>query len=139
MPSALASTPASGNTNCLCLRTGEGSVPKKALNSKGLAARGGPRETAEIPRHHRSYVTPSDMGLMSMPSKQVLLLELTVPREDSRRETDLVAECWRNGWKAHCEPVEMGYRGITGQSLHWVLGSLGICGQHRRRATKNNL
>ncbi len=50
---------------------------------------------------------------------------------------DLVAECWRNGWKARCKPTEVGCRGFAGQSLHRVLGLLGICGLHRRRAKKN--
>ncbi|KAK0155844.1 Coiled-coil domain-containing protein 171 [Merluccius polli] len=52
---------------------------------------------------------------------------------------DLVAECRRNGWKARCEPIEVGCRGFAGKSLHWVLGLLGICGQHKRRAIKNIL
>ena len=52
---------------------------------------------------------------------------------------DLVADCRRNGWKARCEPIEIGCRGFAGKSLHRVLGLLGICGLHRRRATKNIL
>ncbi|XP_056127556.1 uncharacterized protein LOC130105540 [Rhinichthys klamathensis goyatoka] len=89
-----------------------------------------------------------DMVLMSAASKQVVLLELTVPWEDRMEEAqerkrakyaDLVAECRRNGWKARCEPVEVGCRGFAGQSLHRVLGLLGICGLHRQRAIKNIL
>ncbi|XP_039504261.1 uncharacterized protein LOC120460516 [Pimephales promelas] len=89
-----------------------------------------------------------DMVLMSAASKQVVLLELTVPWEERMEEAqerkrakyaDLVAECRRNGWKARCEPVEVGCRGFAGQSLHRVLGLLGICGLHRQRAIKNIL
>ncbi|CAJ1075238.1 LOW QUALITY PROTEIN: uncharacterized protein LOC109089580 [Xyrichtys novacula] len=89
-----------------------------------------------------------DMVLVSASSKQVVLLELTVPWEDRVEEAqerkraryaDLVAECRRNGWKARCEPIEVGCRGFAGQSLHRVLGLLGICGLHRRRGTKNIL
>ncbi|KAI4881119.1 hypothetical protein NFI96_020517, partial [Prochilodus magdalenae] len=87
-----------------------------------------------------------DMVLMSGATKQVVLLELTVPWEDRMEEAkerkkakyaDLVAECRRNGWKARCEPIEVGCRGFAGQSLHRVLGLLGICGLHRQRAMKN--
>ncbi|XP_061902037.1 uncharacterized protein LOC133649222 [Entelurus aequoreus] len=89
-----------------------------------------------------------DMVLMSGTSKQVVLLELTVPWEDRMEEAqerkrakyaDLVADCRRNGWKARCEPIEVGCRGFAGKSLHRVLGLLGICGLHRRRAIKNIL
>ena len=89
-----------------------------------------------------------DMVLMSMASKQVVLLELTVPGEDRMEEAqerkrakyaDLVAECRRNGWKARCEPIEVGCRGFAGKSLHRVLGLLGIGGLHRQRAIKNIL
>ncbi|KAI4877591.1 hypothetical protein NFI96_020647, partial [Prochilodus magdalenae] len=50
---------------------------------------------------------------------------------------DLVADWRRNGWKARCETIEVGGRGFAGQALHRVLGLLGICGLHRRRAMKN--
>ncbi len=43
------------------------------------------------------------------------------------------------GWKARCKPIEVGCRGFAGKSLHRVLGLLGICGLHRRRAIKNIL
>ncbi|XP_038147774.1 uncharacterized protein LOC119787807 [Cyprinodon tularosa] len=89
-----------------------------------------------------------DMVLSSNSTRQVVLLELTVPWEDRIEEaqerkrakyTELVAECRRNGWKARCEPIEVGCRGFAGRSLHRVLGLLGICGLQRRRATKNIL
>lgn len=88
------------------------------------------------------------MVLMSEATKQVVLLELPVPWKDRREETQerkrakytpLVTECWRLGWKAHCEPTEVDCRGFAGPSLHRVLGLLGICGQQRGRATKNIL
>lgn len=46
------------------------------------------------------------MVLMSMASKQMVLLELTVPWD--AMYADLVAKCWRNGWKAHCGNAEVG-------------------------------
>ncbi|KAI4881121.1 hypothetical protein NFI96_020513, partial [Prochilodus magdalenae] len=34
-------------------------------------------------------------------------------------------ECRRNGWKARCEPIEVGCMGFAGQSLHRLhVGSL---------------
>ena len=89
-----------------------------------------------------------DMVFMSGASKQVVLLEITAPWGDRIEEAqerkrakyaDLVAECRRNGWKARCKPIEVGSRGFAGKSLHRVLGLLGICGLHRRRAIKNIL
>ncbi|KAL7854779.1 hypothetical protein SRHO_G00169690 [Serrasalmus rhombeus] len=87
-----------------------------------------------------------DIVLMSRATKQVVLLELTVPWEDRIEEAqvrkkakyvDLVAECWRNGWKARYKPIEVGCWSFAGQSLYWALGLLGICRLHRRRAMKN--
>ena len=88
------------------------------------------------------------MVLMSGATKQVVLLELTVPWEDRMEEAqerkrakyaELVAECRRNGWKARCEPIEVGSRGFAGQSVYRVLRLLGICGLQRRRAIRNIL
>lgn len=45
---------------------------------------------------------------------------------------NLVAKCWKNRWKACCEPIEMG-------SLDRLLGLLGIFRLHRQRAIKNIL
>ncbi|XP_015234767.1 PREDICTED: uncharacterized protein LOC107087608 [Cyprinodon variegatus] len=89
-----------------------------------------------------------DMVLSSTSTRQVVLLELTVPWEDRIEEAqerkrakyaELIAECRRNGWKARCEPIEVGCRGFAGRSLHRVLGLIGTCGLQRQRATKNIL
>ena len=54
--------------------------------------------------------------LISRQSRKVILIELTMPCEDWLEEAqerkrakyaDLVADCWRQGWKARCEPVEV--------------------------------
>lgn len=67
-----------------------------------------------------------DIVLISEASEQVILLELTVPWEDCIEEaserkrakyTELVEECRSNGWRARCEPIEVGCRGFIGQSL----------------------
>ena len=67
-----------------------------------------------------------DIVLILETSKQVILLELTVPWEDCIEEankrkrakyTELLEKCRSNGWRARCEPIEVGYRGFVGQSL----------------------
>lgn len=89
-----------------------------------------------------------DLVLTSESTKQVVLLELTVPWEDRIDEanerkrakySELTSECRDNGWKARCEPVEIGCRGFAGHSLQRVFKLLGIRGLQSRRATKNIL
>lgn len=45
-------------------------------------------------------------------------------------------ECQCNGWKAKCEPMEVGCRGFAGQSLCKAYNMLGTAGTRRRRAIK---
>ncbi|XP_029943214.1 uncharacterized protein LOC115385372 [Salarias fasciatus] len=87
-----------------------------------------------------------DVVLTSESTKQVVLVELTVPWEDRLEEAnerkrvkyaERVTECRSNGWKACCEPVEVGCRGFAGQSLSRTLKLLGVKGQLCRRAIKN--
>ena len=84
-----------------------------------------------------------DMVLTSGATKQMVILELTVPWEDRIEEAncrktakyqELVAECRINGWKARNEPFEVGCRGFTGRSLLNTFKTLGIRGQQCRRA-----
>ena len=84
-----------------------------------------------------------DMVLTSEATKQVVILELTVPWEDRIEEAncrktakyqELAAECRINGWKARNEPFEVGCRGFTGRSLLNTFKTLGIRGQQCRRA-----
>ncbi|XP_067284127.1 uncharacterized protein [Pseudorasbora parva] len=86
-----------------------------------------------------------DMLLISETSKQIVLLELTVPWEDRIEEAnerkrakyaELVEECRNNGWRARCEPIEVGCRGFAGQSLCRAYNILGIIGASKRRAIK---
>ncbi|KAJ8002290.1 hypothetical protein DPEC_G00178350 [Dallia pectoralis] len=85
------------------------------------------------------------MLLISETSKQIILLELTVPWEDRIEEAkerkrakyaELVEECRKNGWRACCEPIEVGCRGFAGQSLCRAYNILGITGASKRRAIK---
>nr|BAC82598.1 reverse transcriptase [Takifugu rubripes] len=98
-----------------------------------------------FPEHISATSLCPDMVLTSESMKQVVLVELTVPWEDRLEEANerkrakyanLVIECQNNGWKARCEPVEVGCRGFAGQSLPRTLKLLGVKGQLCRRAIK---
>ena len=87
-----------------------------------------------------------DLVLTSDSTKQVVLLELTVPWEERMEEAherkkakylELVEACRESGWKARCEPIEVGSRGFLGQSVHRAFRLLGIRGLLERRATRN--
>ena len=81
------------------------------------------------------------MVLISEASKQIFL----VSREDRIEEanerkrthyTELVEECWSNGWRARSEPTEVGCRGLADQSLCRASNTLGIRGASGPRAIK---
>lgn len=83
-----------------------------------------------------------DLLLVSQKSKQVVMLELTVPWEDRMEEAfgrkkakyeELVEACQQKKWIASCFPIEVGCRGFAGQSLWRALSSLGIVGESRRK------
>ena len=80
---------------------------------------------------------------VSEATKQLVLLELTVPWEERMEEAqkrkrekyqELVEDCWRNGWRTRCMPVEVGCRGFAGHSLSKAYGTLDITGANQRRA-----
>ncbi|KAL3991499.1 leucine-rich repeat-containing protein 16 [Sarotherodon galilaeus] len=74
-----------------------------------------------------------DIVVTSVASKQVILLELTRKRA---KYSELVEECRSNGWRARCQPIEVGCRGFAGQSLCRAHKMLGIVGANQRRAIK---
>lgn len=83
-----------------------------------------------------------DMVLVSTVSKQVVVLELTVPWEDRMEKAQeskraKYAKCWRNRWKACCESTEVGCSDFAGNYLHRLLGLLGIF--RMQRVIKNIL
>ncbi|KAK7930435.1 hypothetical protein WMY93_006830 [Mugilogobius chulae] len=87
-----------------------------------------------------------DMVLLSETTRQVLLLELTVPWEDRIEEAferkrakyrELVDQCRSQGWQARCNPIEVGCRGFAGQSLVRTLKLLGVRGLQAKKAIKN--
>uniref|UniRef100_A0A3B1JAJ2 Reverse transcriptase domain-containing protein n=1 Tax=Astyanax mexicanus TaxID=7994 RepID=A0A3B1JAJ2_ASTMX len=99
----------------------------------------------KFPQHIVATTLRPDILLVSEETKNILLIELTVPWEDrldeahERKRTkyeELVIDCRKQGWKAKCMPIEVGCRGFAGQSLYKTLSALGITGMERRRAIK---
>ncbi len=75
-------------------------------------------------------------------------MELTVPWEDYMEEAhdcktykylELSGECRRNGWKAHCEPIEAGCRGFAGHSLLGHSAALESEGCRREEPSRTSL
>ncbi|XP_049337547.1 uncharacterized protein LOC125802987 [Astyanax mexicanus] len=100
----------------------------------------------KFPEHIARTSLRPDLVLTSESTKQVVLLELTVPWEDRLEEAherkkakylELVETCRDNGWRTRCEPIEVGCRGFLGQSVHRAFKLLGIRGLLEKRATRN--
>ena len=98
-----------------------------------------------FPDHIVATTLRPDMVLLSASLKHVLLLELTVPWEDRMEEAnerkrskyqELVELCRSTGWRANCEPIEVGCRGFAGRSLCKAYTQLGITGAVKRRVIR---
>ena len=96
---------------------------------------------AHFPRHIISTDLRPDIVLWSDNTRQVAMIELTVPSEERIEEAherkrekyeDLVASCREKKWKTWLMPVEVGCRGFVGHSLWSALNILGIVGKARR-------
>ncbi|KAK0143149.1 hypothetical protein N1851_018733 [Merluccius polli] len=95
-----------------------------------------------FPQHIATSLRP-DMIITSEASRQLIILELTVPWEErieeanERKRTkyqDLVEEWRERGWRTCDEPMEVGCRGFAGRSLCKVLSCLGVTGAAKKRA-----
>ncbi|XP_026126685.1 uncharacterized protein LOC113108082 [Carassius auratus] len=131
---------------------GEKSTPAARGTSSGLLATARDWELSvdlgkqlKFPEAVAITTLRPDVVLTSEASKQVILLELTVPWEDRMEEANerkrakysqLVEDCRSNGWRAICQLVEVGCRGFVGQSLCRAYKMLGITGASQRRAIK---
>ena len=74
------------------------------------------------------------MVLTSESSKQVVLVELTVPWED---QIEVAYEWKKAKYLELVEAIKVGCRGFPGQSQHWTLRLVGIKGLQERNANKN--
>ncbi|XP_035688709.1 LOW QUALITY PROTEIN: uncharacterized protein LOC118424272 [Branchiostoma floridae] len=102
----------------------------------------------KFPEHIVATSLRPDMVLVSESTRQVVLLELTVPWEERISEAnerkrakyaELVVQSQSNGWRARCVPVEVGCRGFAGQSLAYVLKLLGVRGFRLRKSIRDIL
>lgn len=100
----------------------------------------------KFPSHIAVTTLRPDIVLVSESTKQVVLMELTVPWEDRFEEaferklskyTGLVSDCQQAGWRARCFPVEVGCRGFAARSLARAFSSLGTEGDRKRRAIRS--
>jgi hypothetical protein len=98
-----------------------------------------------FPEHIVETTLRPDIVLFSDSTKQVVLLELTVPWEERMEEANerkrakyanLVEECRRRGWRARCVPIEVGCRGFAARSLCKAYSMLGVTGARQRKAIK---
>ncbi|RXN29637.1 reverse transcriptase [Labeo rohita] len=100
----------------------------------------------KIPSRITSTRLRPDMIIVSDSTKQLIILELTVPWEERMEEAnerkrakyqELVEECRSQGWKTYCEPLEVGCRGFAGRSLCKVLTMLGLTSEAKRKAIRS--
>ena len=99
-----------------------------------------------FPQHIDRTTLRPDILQVSESTKNIIIMELTVPWEDrleeahERKKTKyehLVIDCRMQGWKLRCMPIEVGCRGFVGQFFHRALGVLGITGGVKSRTIKN--
>ncbi|KAI7804749.1 hypothetical protein IRJ41_017191, partial [Triplophysa rosa] len=83
-----------------------------------------------FPQHISTTSLRPDMIVTSEVSKQLIMLELTVPWEERIEEAnerkrakyqELVEECRERGWRTFYEPIEVGCIGFAGRSLCKVM------------------
>ena len=83
-----------------------------------------------------------DITIMSEQTKEMVLIELTVPTEErieisgelKRAKYEcIITEGKKNGWRMRCWAVEIGCRGFPALSMSRLLKDLGYVGQERRK------
>ena len=87
-----------------------------------------------------------DIIVISKSSKQMIMVELTVPHEERievsgetkrTKYKHIVEEGKMNGWSVSMWPVEVGCRGFPANSMAAFLRALGFTGKKRKMALKN--
>ena len=96
----------------------------------------------KVPEQIATTTLRPDLILWSTETKQVLLIELTVPWEENievacerklEKYQELVEQCKVNKWRTACHPIEVDCRGFAGRSVCRVLSRLGMIGKKRER------
>ena len=103
------------------------------------------RRRLQFPGEITTTTLRPDIVLWSSKTRQVIMIELTVPWEENiqianeRKRTkydELKASCEEAQWKAWCMPIEVGCRGFIGKSIWTTCKLLGIGGNIRKRLSK---
>ena len=99
----------------------------------------------KVPEQIATTTLRPDLILWSTETKQVLLIELTVPWEENievaserklEKYQELVEQCKVNKWWTASYPIEVGCRGFAGRSICRVLSRLGMIGEKTRKAIR---
>ena len=137
------------NQKITFVRAGEQPKPSKKTSAGILASAKDWRMLVDLDKQLRfpSHIVATrlrpDIVLSSDSTRQVVLLELTVPWEDRLEEaferklskyTELAEHCQQAGWRVRCLPVEVGCRGFAARSLLRAFSSLGIEGVFKKKA-----
>ena len=99
-----------------------------------------PGTTLKIPEHICQTTKRPDMILVSEATKQMMIMELTVPGEDGveaaahRKKTNyapIVERSNRNGYRTSLWTVEVGCKGFAASSLSRFLKDMGYIGKRK--------
>ena len=103
------------------------------------------QERVRIPEIITSTSMRPDIILTSEETRQMIMIELTVPTEDRieisgelkrTKYTPIVEEGKQNGWGISIWAVEVGCRGFPARSMSSLLNALGFQGKERKKAMK---
>ena len=99
-----------------------------------------------FPHHITQTSLRPDLIIFSNSTRQVILIELTVPAEDNitQRHSDkedkyakLVDDIGMNHWKGHIFAVEVGSRGYVAKSFSYALRKLGMAQEAIKKVTRS--
>nr|XP_034331688.1 uncharacterized protein LOC117690947 [Crassostrea gigas] len=132
-----------------CVRAGEREKIGSTGDGRGLLGTAGDwqmradlKTRMQFPTEVASTNKRPDIAIWSLASRQVIVVELTVPWEERMEDAYerkmgkyqvLVADCQERGWRVWCFPVEVGTLGFVGQSLLRALRVIGVIGLERRQ------
>ena len=101
-----------------------------------------PENPLRVPQHVAATLQRPDIIITSEAAKQLLIIELTVPREDRVRistelkrtkyENDISKAAEMKGWKTTIYTVEMGCRGFPAYSMGKMLTEIGYLGKQKK-------
>ena len=103
------------------------------------------RERLKVTKKITTTTLRPDLILWSSETRQVLLIELTIPWEENinvacerklKKYQELVEQCKYNKWRTACYPIEVGRRGFVGRTVCRILNQLAMIGEKKRKAIR---